>query len=107
MLQAFIKNDKIVIKINVKSIDVFTSFELAKFLFDLPIDENERVVIDMEHVKDIDSSGLGQLIKYYRHLKKGNNSLALANCSVKVDYVLNATNINTMIPVCSSVDDVK
>ena len=105
MIQTYIKGNKIVIKIINASINIFTSNDLAKFLYKIPIDSDENIVIDMGEVIDIDSSGLGQLIRFWQHLRSNNCRMALVNCSPKIDLVLRTTNVSKMIPVYSSVDE--
>lgn len=62
-----------------------------------------QVILDLAHVNFIDSRGLSALISISKALSTGGR-LRLANVSDQVDILLTMTRLNTLFPVCSSVE---
>ena len=105
MIQTYIKDDNIVIRLDFESLDIFTAVDLKIFLYKIPIEKNEKVVLDIENLTYLDSSGLGLIISFWRNLKNKNSSIALANGRNKVKDVLEMTNVGNMIPYFDSLDE--
>ena len=105
MIRTHIKNDKIIITIDTEKLNLFATADLKKFLFKIPIESNEKVVLDMGNVIDLDSSGLGLIITFWQHLKNNNSQMVMANGTEKVKMVLKMTNVGKMIPYYETVDE--
>jgi anti-sigma B factor antagonist len=67
------------------------------------LDENSlKLVINMENVKRINSSGLGILIKALTTFKNNGGELKLANVKPNVNNLLVMTKLNTILETYSS-----
>jgi anti-sigma B factor antagonist len=70
--------DTIVIDIS-GSLDIYTATDFKTFLHNNVNSENPKVILNMEKLNYIDSSGIGMLIKSLNYMKEWNGQLQLAN----------------------------
>ncbi|WP_084264550.1 STAS domain-containing protein [Actinomadura macra] len=85
-------------------IDVETSPRLREFLVGL-VDENARhLVIDLDDVDFLDSTGLGVLIGVFHRLGASNGSMALAGGSAAVRGVFHITQLTKVFALHDSLD---
>ena len=59
----------------------------------------KQVVVDLEAVPFVDSSGLGELVSSYASVKRLGGSLALANVNRKIADTLEATGLSPVLPI--------
>ncbi len=70
------------------------------------IEENKKkVVVDLEEVKFINSSGLGMLIGGMTTLRNSGGELKLARASKKIEELLKMTKLTTVFDIHKSVND--
>jgi len=70
------------------------------------IDENKKkVVIDLDEVKFINSSGLGMLIGGLTTLRNSGGEMKLARASKKIEELLKMTKLSTVFDVHKTVND--
>ncbi|MBJ6641751.1 STAS domain-containing protein [Streptomyces sp. DHE7-1] len=67
--------------------------------------ERPRVVVDMERVTFIDSSGINVLLAAHRDLTAAGGWLRLANASTYVLRTLQIVGIDTLVPCCGSLGE--
>ena len=86
-------------------IDMAAAPELRAGLLSLVDDASSRaVILDLDGVTFMDSSGVGAVLSAYRKLRLQQRPLLVANAQPIVARVLDITNVDTVIPVCESVD---
>jgi anti-sigma B factor antagonist len=59
----------------------------------------KQVVIDLEAVPFVDSSGIGELVSSYASVKRLGGSLALANVNRKIVDTLEAIGLGPVLPI--------
>ncbi|MFE3638547.1 STAS domain-containing protein [Streptomyces sp. NPDC059168] len=69
------------------------------------IGERPRVIVDMERVTFIDSSGINVLLAAHRDLGAAGGWLRLANTSAYVLRTLQIVGIDTLVPCCGSLHE--
>ena len=69
------------------------------------VGEHRKVVIDMSHVKFVDSSGLGGLISCLRLLNNRNGDLRLCNLSAAVRALFELMRMHRVFNIQPSIDD--
>ncbi len=70
------------------------------------IDEKKnKVVVDLDEVKFINSSGLGMLIGGLTTLRNNGGEMKLARASKKIEELLKMTKLSTVFDVHKSVND--
>jgi anti-sigma B factor antagonist len=57
------------------------------------IPQKKRIILDLNEISEMDSSGLGALVSLYVSAKKGNCDLLLINYSKPVRHLLGLTNL--------------
>jgi anti-sigma B factor antagonist len=60
---------------------------------------NRRVILVMEHVEHIDSSGIGELVRAHTQLRKASGHLKIAKPSTKVHEMLQITMLHKVLDV--------
>jgi anti-anti-sigma factor len=83
--------------------DLSTSPALRDNLADL-CDAGRSVVLDLHAVTFADSTTLGVFVATYKRLRERHRVLVLANVSPSISQILEITQLDTVIPVCGSVD---
>ena len=73
-----IASDTIVIDL-AGSLDIYTAPDFKTFLQANVNSEHNKVIVNMEKLNYIDSSGIGMLIKSLNYMKEWNGQLQLAN----------------------------
>ncbi len=68
-------------------------------------DKKNRVVVDLEEVKFINSSGLGMLIGGLTTLRNNGGELKLARASKKIEELLKMTKLSTVFDIHKSVNE--
>ena len=81
------------------------SEEFSKLLHSLLDEGKKNIVVNLGHVKFMNSSGLGMLISGFTTMKNGNGSLKLANATEKINSLLVITKLITIFENFNSVDE--
>jgi anti-sigma B factor antagonist len=68
-------------------------------------DKKNRVVVDLDEVKFINSSGLGMLIGGLTTLRNNGGELKLARASKKIEELLKMTKLTTVFDIHKSVNE--
>jgi anti-sigma B factor antagonist len=79
-----------------------TSAELRKTLRLLVDKEEKKVLLNMENVSYIDSSGLGELVSAYTTFEKNEGELKLFHLSPRVHQLMTMTKLLTVFDVFDS-----
>lgn len=86
-------------------VDVYTAPKLKDELVGLIEEGKNQIVVDLEGVEFMDSSGLGVLVGALRRLKEREGTLALVCTKGPVLRILSITGLNKVFPVHQSVDE--
>jgi serine/threonine-protein kinase RsbW len=79
--------------------DMYSSHELrehCRILWDMG---NGKLIIDLDAVQYMDSSGIGVLLSLYTHAKKRNLHIAFASANEEIMNVLRLTRLNGFLPI--------
>ena len=105
VLESQIIGKSLVIKVLAERIDLnnFDSFgdKLEKLSEGTP----GHVVLDMEKVRFLDSSGLGAVMSFCKYLNGIDRGLKVANCSSQVLTLFKLTELSDKIPLFDTVED--
>jgi anti-sigma B factor antagonist len=87
-------------------LDLYTGPPVRRVFEEIATDEPSAcVIVDLEQLTFLDSSGLGVLISGLRRLRAGGGGVALAGCRGAVAEVLTITGLHHTFPIFASVDD--
>lgn len=86
-------------------VDLYTVPELKKFCKELLKKESKRIVIGMEKLKFIDSSGLGMLANLSHECKQASVGLKLANLSPEAERTFNLTKMQDNFEIFATVNE--
>lgn len=87
------------------SVNLYSVPELKKFCKELLKKDSKRIVISLEKVKFIDSSGLGMLMNLSYDCKQSNVGLKLANMSVEAERLFNLTKMFESFEIFPTVNE--
>ena len=76
-----------------------TNRQLHQSLRELVMNGTNRIVLNLEKVRTIDSSGLGEIVAGFATLKTNGGSLVLVNMPTKVMDVMTITKLYTVFDV--------
>lgn len=86
-------------------VDMFTAPKLRERIVQTVDAGRHRIVVDLEGVSFIDSTGLGTLVGGLKRVKEHQGILALVCTSRPVLRVLDITGLDNVFPTFSSVDE--
>jgi anti-sigma B factor antagonist len=86
-------------------IDVYTAPRLRQAIVDLVDGGAKRIVVDMEKVDFLDSTGLGVLVEGLKRVKTREGSLSIVATQDKILKIFDITGLNKAFPIHPSVDD--
>lgn len=84
-------------------IDFNSSPEARKILLQL-VDQARDVLVDMSHVKYIDSSGVASLIEAFQSAKSASRQFGLVSVSSAALRVLQLARLEKVLPIYDAVD---
>ena len=84
-------------------VDVFTAPKLREAIIGLLADGKEKIIVNLEGVPFMDSTGLGVLVGGLKRVKERNGELAIAGAQGTVLRVLNVTGLNAVFALHESV----
>jgi anti-sigma B factor antagonist len=86
-------------------IDVYTAPRLRQAIIDLVDGGASRIVVDMEKVDFLDSTGLGVLVGGLKRVRMQEGSLSIVTSQDKILKIFDITGLNKVFPVHRSVED--
>lgn len=84
-------------------VDIYTAPKLREKLVELVEAGNDRIVVDLEGVGFMDSTGLGSLVAGLKRVKERKGEMALVCSRDPVVKVLRITGMDRVFPIHSSV----
>lgn len=100
------ENDTCVMKLG-GEVDVYTSTSFKERLVNVIDDGCVKVVIDLEGVEFIDSSGLGVLVSGLRRVKEGGGYLRLVCTRDPILKIFRITGLDRVFPIVTSLDEAR
>ncbi len=86
-------------------IDVYTAPLLRQALVDM-VDQGARnVVVDMEHVDFLDSTGLGVLVEGLKRVRTRDGQFSIVATQDKILKIFDITGLNKAFPILGSIDE--
>ena len=82
-----------------------TNRQLHEAIYELIAEGKNRVVLNLEKVSSIDSSGLGEIVASFSTLAKAGGTLKLVNIPERVTDVMTVTKLYTVFDVYDSEAD--
>lgn len=86
-------------------VDVATAPRLREKLIGLVTDGQYRIVVDLEGVEFLDSTGLGILVGALKRVRTHEGELALVCTQPRVLKVFEITNLTKVFPIHTTVDE--
>jgi anti-sigma B factor antagonist len=86
-------------------IDVYTAPRLRQAIIDLVDGGATRIVVDMEKVDFLDSTGLGVLVGGLKRVRMKEGSLAIVTSQDKILKIFDITGLNKVFPIHSSLEE--
>ena len=94
-----------VIFIQEERIDAHNSGELKAFILNLIEHGDINIVVQLENVRFIDSSGLGALLSGYKNAAAKSGKLALACCKQQVLSMFELTRLNRVFEIYTDLNE--
>lgn len=85
-------------------VDVYTAPRLRESLVDLVSDGANRIVVDLEGVDFLDSTGIGVLVGGLKRVRTHGGELALVCTQQRILKVFDITGLSTIFAIYDSVD---
>lgn len=95
------KDDKKILIALDGSLDIYTSLDLKATLEEHVQGDTPEVIIDMEKLNYIDSSGIGILIKALNYVQGLNGKLSVANLKPVIEKVFKVSGLTTYFEILS------
>lgn len=86
-------------------IDVYTAPRLRQALIDLVDSGAKKIVVDMENVDFLDSTGLGVLVGSLKRVKGEDGTMAIVATQDKILKIFDITGLNKVFPMYESVEE--
>jgi anti-sigma B factor antagonist len=86
-------------------VDVYTAPKLREQLVDLVSTGNYHLIVDLEGVEFLDSTGLGVLVGGLKRVRAHEGSLRLVCTSERILKIFRITGLTKVFPVHASVDE--
>lgn len=95
-----VTNDNLIMKISLsESIDLYNSMELYMYLKAMITGNIKRILLDVEKLDYIDSSGIGAFIKITKIVRGAKGDIVLINVSDKVNKVFSLVKLQRLIGI--------
>ena len=98
-------NDASVLTIVDERIDAHNSSELKEYLLQMIERGEKRIIVQLEHVRFIDSSGLGALLSGHKNLAVISGQFALANIQPQVLSMFELTRLNRVFEIYTDINE--
>jgi anti-sigma B factor antagonist len=89
----------------VGEIDVYTAPRLRQALIDLVSQGSTDIVVDMDRVDFLDSTGLGVLVGGLKRVKSSEGDLRLVVTQDRIMKIFDITGLSKVFPIHGSLDD--
>lgn len=90
--------DVIVVKPSLEKLDMSTAGEFKKLMAPV-MEENKRVVLDMEAIAFVDSSGLGAILSCLRELSSSGGDLKLCRVQKRVRIMFELVRMHRILAI--------
>jgi anti-sigma B factor antagonist len=94
-----------VLTIQDERIDAHNSGELKEYLLQMIERGENQIIVQLEHVRFIDSSGLGALLSGNKHIVAKSGKLALANIQKQVLSMFELTRLNRVFDIYADLNE--
>ncbi|MEQ1635295.1 MAG: STAS domain-containing protein [Methylococcales bacterium] len=94
-----------VLTIKDERIDAHNSGELKEYLLQLIEKGEKQIIVQLEQVRFIDSSGLGALLSGNKHILAKSGRLALVNIQQQVLSMFELTRLNRVFEIYSDLNE--
>ena len=98
-------NGNSVIFVQEERIDAHNSGELKEYIMHLIEQGDVNIVVQLENVRFIDSSGLGALLAGYKNATTKSGKLALACCRQQVLSMFELTRLNRVFEIYTDLNE--
>jgi anti-sigma B factor antagonist len=98
-------NDYSVLTILDERIDAHNSGELKEYLLQMIEGGEKQIIVQLEHVRFIDSSGLGALLSGNKNIVAKSGKLALANVQKQVLSMFELTRLNRVFDMYADLNE--
>lgn len=98
-------NNYSVLTIQDERIDAHNSGELKEYLLQMIEGGEKQIIVQLEHVRFIDSSGLGALLSGNKHIVAKSGKLALANVQKQVLSMFELTRLNRVFDMYADLNE--
>ena len=98
------KDRNLIINLNEEKIDIGNSIEFRTELSKHAEADVDVLILNMQKVDFIDSSGIGVLITFFHYSVDSNKTLRLCNCQEKVVETMKTTKLDNKIPMFADVE---
>jgi anti-sigma B factor antagonist len=100
---------KVVVGIDVieleESVDLYSVPEIKKFCKEIIKKDNKKLIISLEKIKFIDSSGLGMLVNVKHECNENKAVLKLASLSIEADRIFSLTKMQNNFEIFPTVNE--
>lgn len=87
-------------------VDLYNVSELKKALFSITDGKHQSVVVDMQNVNYMDSSGIGALVAGQKKMRAHNGKFALMNIHEDVLNILKLATLDKFFKIYESEDEI-
>lgn len=94
-----------VLFIQAERIDAHNSGELKEYILDMIEQDEINIIVQLERVRFIDSSGLGALLSGYKNTAARSGKLALANLQPQVLSMFELTRLNRVFEIYADLNE--
>lgn len=94
-----------VLSVEDERIDAHNSGELKKTILNMIEQGDARIIVQLEHVRFIDSSGLGALLSGHKNAAAKSGKLVLAGCRQQVLSMFELTRLNRIFEIYSDLNE--
>lgn len=98
-------NDFSVLTVQEQRIDAHNSVELKEHLLQMIENGENHIIVQLEHVRFIDSSGLGALLSGHKHMAFKSGQFALANIQPQVLSMFELTRLNRVFEIYTDISE--
>lgn len=78
-------------------LDISTAPDFRTALNDAYLEEKTDIILNFDHLKYIDSTGLGVIIGAYGRMREGGNNIILCNPNSNIEKLLRITNLDKLL----------
>jgi anti-sigma B factor antagonist len=106
MPSALSRDTKAIVKIDLKgSLDNNNTFEFEFFVYSLINGGVRKIIIDINDLQYIDSTGIGSLISITKSLRKENGKIAITRYTAQIMTILRPINMEKFIQFYPTVEE--